>query len=134
MLLCKNTFNCNCNSIVYTKITKNVNFEVLANVTPFLLNRKILGVGQLIEESLTFAYLCSLKILPIDSLPQTICRPKFSGHFNFYFRIYRYFKLFSKKNSTAVISVLIFCCSRFTGNLFLPRFLQISGCSLWLHM
>ena len=51
---------------IYTKITKNVNFEILATVPPILRNKNILGLGNPVRKSGTPDYLRSLKMLPID--------------------------------------------------------------------
>ena len=67
---------------MYTKITKNVNFEILANVPPFLRNENFLGLGNPVRESGTPAFLRVLKMLPIDFSSQKTYRAKFLGHFD----------------------------------------------------
>ena len=67
---------------IYTKITKNVNFEILATVTPFLRNENILGLGNPVRKSGTPDYLRSLKMLPIDFSSQKTEGAKFLGHFD----------------------------------------------------
>ena len=51
---------------IYTKVTKNVNFEILANVPPFLRNKKFLGLGNHVREFGSPPYLRLLKTLYID--------------------------------------------------------------------
>ena len=66
---------------MYTKITKNVNFEISANVPPFLRNENFLGLANPLRESGTPAYLRSLKTSPIDFSSQKTYSTKFLGHF-----------------------------------------------------
>ena len=64
------------------KLQKNVNFEILATVPPFLRNENFLGLGNPVQESGTSAYLGSSKVLPIDFSSQKTYRTKFLGHFD----------------------------------------------------
>ena len=48
------------------KLQKNVHFEILATVPPFLRNENFLGLGNPVRESGTPAFLRVLKMLPID--------------------------------------------------------------------
>ena len=50
---------------LYTEITKNGNFEILANVPPFS-QTNFLGLVNHVREPGTSAYLRSLKMLPIE--------------------------------------------------------------------
>ena len=84
-----------------TIITKNINFEILANIPSFLRNEKFLGLGNPGRESGTPAYLRSFKMLPIDFL--------FSQIFTAFWLLVqdlRSFKCFFEKISMAVISSL----------------------------
>ena len=64
------------------KSQKNVNFEILANVPPFLRNENFLGLGNPVQESGTPAYLRYFKMLPIDFSSRKPCRAEFLGNFN----------------------------------------------------
>ena len=67
---------------INTKITKNINFEICANVPPFLQNEIFLGLGNPVRESGTPAYLGSFKMLPIDFSSQKTVGAKFLSHFD----------------------------------------------------
>ena len=111
------------------KLQKKVNFEILANVPPFLWREIFLGLGHPIGESGPPAYLKSLKMLPINFSSQKTCRAKFyviltlcSG----FTVILRFFR----KKSTVDISSLLFPSSSITKKLPPPTLFKISGCAL----
>ena len=62
---------------IYTKITKNINSEILANVPAFLQNENFLGLGSPVGESGTPAYLRSLKCYQSISRPEKPREPNF---------------------------------------------------------
>ena len=97
---------------IYTKVTKNVNFEILPNVPPFC-ETKLFWTWQPCSRIWHSCLSGVLKMLPID----------FSSQKNMYNQIFRSFRPlaqsfygFFEKNSTAIISVSVFCCSRLTVN------------------
>ena len=68
---------------IYYNYKKNVNFEILANIPPFLRNELFLGLGNPVQESGISDFLRSVKILRIDFSSQKTLRAKFLGHFDF---------------------------------------------------
>ena len=78
----KKSFYCINLSKYILKLQKNVNFEILATIPPFLRNENILGLGNHVRKSGTPDYLRSLKMLPIDFSSQKTEGAKFLGHFD----------------------------------------------------
>ena len=110
----KKSFYCINQGEYILKLQKNVNFEILATVPPFLRNENILGLGNPVPKSGTPDYVRSLKMLPIDfSSPK---KQTLSSGFTAIFRFFR-------RNSTVDISC-------FTENLSHPTVFEISGCRL----
>ena len=112
---------------LYTKITKNINFEILANLPPFWRNENFSGLGNPVGESGTPAYLRSLKLLPTISRPKKPVQPNFRS-FGLLVHDLRSFYSFFEKISMDVISVSVFRCFRFTENLSSPTVFKISAC------
>ena len=113
---------------IFTRITKkNVNFEILAHVPPFA-KRKFFMTWQPCRR---IWQSCLSEVL--KNVTNRLLVPK-----NRYTQIFRSFRLlvqdlrsfhvFFEKISTAVISVSVFRCSRFTENLSPPIVFKISGC------